>query len=60
MKNLACGDHWILNVVTWSVLRKVTNEDLVTDRWFHVCPYLVSSGEVEEITALLESLFVCC
>ena len=33
---------------------------LVTDRWFHVCPYLVSSGEVEEITALLESLFVCC
>ena len=28
MKNLACGDHWILNVVTWSVLRKVTNEEI--------------------------------
>ena len=33
---------------------------LVADRWFHVCPELVSRGEVEDITALRESLFVCC
>ena len=28
MKNLACGDHWILSVVTWPVLRKVKNEEI--------------------------------
>ena len=35
---------------------------LVTGRWFHVCPGLVSMGEVEEVTVLLESLFslLCC
>ena len=32
----------------------------VTGRWFHVCPGLISRGEVEEVTVLLESLFVCC
>ena len=33
---------------------------LVTDRWFHMCPGLVSRGEVDEVTTLLELLFVCC
>ena len=28
MKNLACGGHWILSVVTWPVLRKVKNEEI--------------------------------
>ena len=32
---------------------------LVTNRWVHVYPGLVSRGEVEEDTRLLESLFVC-
>ena len=32
---------------------------LVTNRWVHVNPGLVSRGEVEEVTTLLESLFVC-
>ena len=33
---------------------------LVTEIWFHVGPGLVSRGKLEENTALLESLFVCC
>ena len=32
---------------------------LVTNRWVHVYPGLVSRGEVEEVTGLPESLFVC-
>ena len=32
---------------------------LVTNRWVHVYPGLVSRGEVEEDTRLLASLFVC-
>ena len=32
---------------------------LVTSRWVHVYPDLVSRGEVEEDTRLLESPFVC-
>ena len=32
---------------------------LVTDRWVHVYPGLVPRREVEEITGLLESLFMC-
>ena len=28
MKNLACGGHWILPVVAWSVLRRVENEEI--------------------------------
>ena len=32
---------------------------LVTKRWVHVYPGLVSRGKVEKATGLLESLFVC-
>ena len=28
MKNVACGDHWILPVVAWPVLRRVKNEEI--------------------------------
>ena len=28
MKNLACGDHRILPVVAWPVLRRVENEEI--------------------------------
>ena len=28
MKTLACGDHWILPVVAWPVLRRVENEEI--------------------------------
>ena len=28
MKDLACGDHWILPVVAWLVLRRVDNEEI--------------------------------
>ena len=31
---------------------------VVTNRWVHVYPGLVSRGEVEEVTGLLKSLFV--
>ena len=31
---------------------------LVTNRWVYVYPGLVSRGKLEEVTALLESLFV--
>ena len=32
---------------------------LVSNRWVHVYLGLVSRGEVEEVTGLLELLFVC-
>ena len=32
---------------------------LVIERWVYVYLPLVSRGEVEEVTELLESLFVC-
>ena len=28
MKNPVCGDHWILLVVAWLVLRRVENEEI--------------------------------
>ena len=28
VKDLACGDHWILLVVSWLVLRRVDNEEI--------------------------------
>ena len=28
LKNLACGNHWILSVVAWPVLGRVENEEI--------------------------------
>ena len=41
------------------MLRGLRMRKLVTNRWVHVYPSLVSRGEVEGGTGLLELLFVC-
>ena len=28
MKNISCGDNWVLLVVAWLVLRRVDNEEI--------------------------------
>ena len=40
------------------MLRGLRMRNLVTSRWVHVYPRLVTRGEVEGVTRLLESLFV--
>ena len=57
MRNLACGDQWILLVVTWPALRRAEIEEI---KYYQegLCvswPYFQGRGEVEESVGLLES-----
>ena len=60
MRNIACGDHWILPVVAWPVQRMVENGEI--SYWkmvLCVCPGLASRGKMEKVTLLVELLYVC-